>query len=232
MMDAFLLGAGTAVWLGILTSISPCPLATNIAAVSFVGRRVGDTWGVLLAGLIYALGRLISYVAIGALVVTGLLSMSGLSMFLQEWMNKAIGPLLIVVGVLLLGVFKFGSGLSVGGERIQRRAEKAGLWGALLLGLVFALSFCPVSAALFFGSLIPLATEHSSRVLYPSLYGIGTALPVIACAVVLAFSAKSVGTFFDRLTRFELWFRRVTGVVFILVGIYQTLTYVFGVYLF
>ena len=227
-MDAFLLGAASAVWLGILTSVSPCPLATNIAAVSFIGRRVDNTRRVLMAGLLYSLGRLLSYLVLGVLVVAGLLAIPGLSIFLQDSMNKFLGPLLIVVGLVLLGLFKFGGGLSFGTERLQKRAEKAGLWGALMLGLVFALSFCPVSAALFFGSLIPLAVEHNSSVLFPSLYGIGTALPVIACATVLAFSARSIGTFFNRLSKFELWFRRVTGIVFVLVGIYQSLIYIFG----
>ena len=228
-MDTFVVAAVSALWLGILTSISPCPLATNIAAVSFIGRRVDSTRHVLYSGLLYATGRLISYVVIGVLAVEGILSIPGLSFFLQNEMNRVLGPLLLVTGLVLLGVIRINKAISVGGNRIQKRAEKSGLLGAGMLGLLFALSFCPVSAALFFGSLIPLSIKHQSSLLFPSIYGIGTALPVIVAAMVLAFGTKSIGVFFARLTRIELWVRRVTGVVFVLVGVYLTLVYVAGV---
>ena len=226
-MDTFLLAAASALWLGVLTSVSPCPLAGNIAAISFIGRRVGSTRQVLLAGLFYALGRLVTYLILGIVTVAGLLSIPGLSFFLQNRMNTFLGPILIVVGVILLGAFKFSFGLQSSGEKMQARVEKAGLWGAGLMGLVFALSFCPVTAALFFGSLIPLSVEHGSKVLFPSLYGLGTSLPVILCALVIAFSAQSVGKLFARLTKIELWARRITAVVFILVGVYYSLIYIF-----
>ena len=226
-MDGFVLAAAGAVWLGVLTSISPCPLAGNIAAVSFIGRKVGHTRQVLLAGLFYSLGRLVSYMGLGIIVVAGLLSIPGLSFFLQNRMNQLLGPLLIVVGVILLGLFRFSFGVRASGEKMQARVEKAGLWGAGLMGLVFALSFCPVSAALFFGSLIPLSVEHESSVFFPALYGLGTALPVILCAIVIAFSAQSIGKWFNRLTQVEKWIRIVAAVVLIVVGIYYSLIYIF-----
>lgn len=228
-MDAYVLAALSALWLGVLTSISPCPLATNIAAVSFIGRRVDNTRYVLYSGLVYAAGRLVSYVGIGVLAVAGILSIPGLSFFLQNEMNRVLGPLLLVTGLVLLGVIRINRAMSVGGNRIQKRAEKSGLWGAGMLGLLFALSFCPVSAALFFGSLIPLSIKHNSSVLFPSVYGLGTALPVIAAAIVLAFGTKSIGTFFTKLTKIEIWVRRVTGAVFAVVGAYYTLVYLIGV---
>jgi len=228
-MDAYVLAALSALWLGVLTSISPCPLATNIAAVSFIGRRVDSTRYVLYSGLFYAAGRLVSYVAIGMLAVAGILSIPGLSFFLQNEMNRVLGPLLLVTGLVLLGVIRINRAMSVSGNRIQKRAEKSGLWGAGMLGLLFALSFCPVSAALFFGSLIPLSIKHNSSLLFPSIYGLGTALPVIAAAIVLAFGTKSIGTFFTRLTKIEIWVRRVTGAVFAVVGAYYTLVYLIGV---
>jgi len=176
-MDALLLGVASALWLGILTSISPCPLATNIAAISFIGRRVGSTRHVLLSGLIYALGRMVTYLALGILLVASILSVPEVSNFLQEYMNKLLGPILVLVGMFLLELIQpnlSGSGIS---EKMQRRVEKSGVWGAGILGIIFALSFCPLSAALFFGSLIPLSLKHGSSVFLPSLYGIGTALP-------------------------------------------------------
>ncbi|MBU0508959.1 sulfite exporter TauE/SafE family protein [bacterium] len=218
----------TAAWLGILTSISPCPLATNIAAISFIGKRLSSTRQVLLASASYVIGRTLAYLIVAAIVVAGLLSIPGVSQFLQKYMNRLLGPVLILAGVFLLEWIRFViPGLSAG-SGLQARAEKGGLWGPLLLGVVFALSFCPVSAALFFGSLIPLSVQHGSPVLMPVVYGIGTALPVVVFAVLIAVGAQQVGKAFDRLTAFEKWARRITGVIFLLAGVYLILSYWFG----
>jgi len=177
---------GSALWLGILTSISPCPLATNIAAISYIGKRVGSPGQVFLSGFLYNLGRMIAYVLLGILLVASVLSIPEVARFLQEYMNKLLGPILIVAGMFLLELLKFtGSGTRVS-EKMQRRVDRSGIWGALLLGFVFALSFCPVSAALYFGSLIPLSVKHSSAILLPSAYGIGTGLPVMIFAIIIA----------------------------------------------
>ncbi len=228
-MEGLLIGLTSALWLGILTSISPCPLATNIAAMSFIGRRVGSSRRVFAAGLLYTAGRMLVYVALGIIIVSSLLSVSEVSLWLQEYMNKILGPLLILVGMVLLELIRLpvtGGGLV---SRMQTRAESYGVLGAGLLGVVFALSFCPVSAALFFGSLIPLCASKGSIALLPSVYGIGTALPVVLFATLIAFGAGSVGKAFNRLTHIEKWARRITGGVFILVGIYYCLTYIFKV---
>jgi len=222
-MDSFWLAAGSAIWIGILTSISPCPLATNIAAVSYVGRHVGSTRAVLISGGLYTAGRTLAYVVLGAAAVWSLMSMVVVSSFLQGGVHRALGPLLIVVGLLLLGLLKLnlpGFGVSAG---LQKRVDRAGVWGAGLLGIVFALSFCPVSAGLFFGSLVPLAADRSSPLLLPVLYGIGTALPVAAFSVLLAAGAGWLGKALDRVQAFELWARRITAVVFIGVGVFETL---------
>lgn len=223
-----LLGLSTALWLGILTSISPCPLATNIAAISFIGKQVGNTRQVILSGLIYTLGRMIAYLLVGVVVVVGILSIPGISNFLQEYMNKILGPLLILVGIILLGLIKAIWSNMVGSEWVQSKTEKNGIWGAGLLGVVFALSFCPVSAALFFGSLIPLSVGVGSTIAYPLIYGIGTGLPVILFAILFAYGTQAVGKAYNRLRQIEYWARRITGVIFIIVGIYYTLTYTFG----
>jgi cytochrome c-type biogenesis protein len=200
---AYVLGAVSAFWLGVLTSVSPCPLATNIAAVSYIGRRVKGARAVLLSGLLYTLGRLAVYVALGALLVGGLLSAPRASTFLGRYMNQLLGPILTVTGVFLLELVRFAPSGGVGGERLRKLAERAGIWGALLLGAVFALAFCPTSAALFFGGLVPLGVEQGSALLYPALYGAGTALPVVAFALVLAFGARLLGGAFERVTAAE-----------------------------
>jgi len=217
----------TAFWLGILTSISPCPLATNIAAVSYVGRQLGSTRAILLAGGLYTLGRALAYAVLGAAGVWSLMSVVAVSGFLQGTFHRLLGPLLIAVGLLLLGLVKLrlpGMGVSQG---LQRRVDQWGVWGAGLLGVVFALSFCPVSAGLFFASLLPLAADRGSPLLLPTLFGFGTALPVAAFAVLLAAGAGWMGRVLDRVQAFERWARRVTALVFITVGVYETLRFTF-----
>ncbi len=222
-MTEWVLAALSSLWFGVLTSISPCPLATNITAMSFVGRRVGSPGRVLLAGVLYTFGRSLAYTGVGALVVWSLLSAPRVSLALQRTMNKALGPLLIVVGILLLGVLPFRMPSSGFAQKAGERIARWGLLGALLLGVLFALAFCPVSAGLFFGSLIPLAIEHNSPVLLPALFGVGTGIPVLGFALVIAAGAGSLGRIFGKLTRIERWVRRLTGAVFIGVGIYLTL---------
>ena len=228
-MSGFFLAAVSSFWLGILTSISPCPMATNIASISFIGKRVGNPQSILVSGLLYTTGRMFAYVTLGVLLIGGLLSIPGVSNFLQKYMNRFLGPILIIAGMFLLELLYVEiPGMGSSGAA-QKYSEKAGFWGAGILGILFALSFCPISAALFFGSLIPLSVQHGSWILFPSLYGVGTGLPVVFFAALMAFGAQSLGKAFSRLTRIEWWTRRITGVIFIGVGIYYSLKYIFGV---
>ena len=222
------LSVASALWLGLLTSISPCPLATNITAISYLGRRVDSPRHALGGGLLYAMGRSAVYVLLAAVFVTGLLSVPRVSHFLQQYMNQLLGPVLVLTGAVLLEWLRPawpGSGRAT--ENLQTRLAAKGLWGAAPLGALFALSFCPASAALFFGSLVPLALRSHSPVLYPAVYGAGTAMPVVAFAFVIAFGARYLGKAFDRLTQMESWARRITGFVFLGVGIYMILAYTF-----
>ncbi|MCU0664993.1 MAG: aromatic aminobenezylarsenical efflux permease ArsG family transporter [Myxococcota bacterium] len=226
MEESLIIAVGTALWLGILTSISPCPLATNIAAISYVSKRVKRPSLVLLAGLLYTLGRTLSYFIVALLVVKSLFSVPAISRFLQQNMNQALGPVLLLVGVMLLDVIPWPwVGGSAMPAKLQTYVDKIGLWGAGLLGLVFALAFCPLSAALFFGSLVPLAVAHESAVLLPGLYGIGTALPVVVFSLILAFAAGKLGKAFDVLSHLERWMRRLTAAVFIGIGGYYVWMY-------
>ena len=226
MEDSLYLGILSALWFGILTSISPCPLATNIAAVSFIGKKVGSTRGILLAGFAYTFGRVFAYFAVAFLIVSSVASVPEVGRFLSKYMNIILGPLLIVMGFLLLNLFNWS--FSGGGkliEKVQNYALDKGIFGAVLIGFVFALAFCPISAGLFFGSLIPLALSYNSSVIIPSAYGIGTALPVIVFAFVLGFGAKHISNVYNMTTKIEYWAQRITGVVFIIIGIYFTYLY-------
>jgi sulfite exporter TauE/SafE len=226
-MTSIYIGAGTAIWLGILTSISPCPLTTNIAAMSYIGKRVDNPRHVLLSGLLYTLGRGLAYTALGALIVAGLLSIPGAARFLQNYMNQVLGPFLIVAGLILLGLFRIPVPGQAAGAGMTRLADRFSMGGAMLLGIFFALSFCPISAGLFFGSLIPLSVTCQSPVLLPSIYGAGTALPVVLFAVLISMGAHWVGKTFDALKAFARWARWVTGAIFIIAGIYYCISYLF-----
>jgi cytochrome c-type biogenesis protein len=226
-MEGLAAAALSAIWLGILTSISPCPLATNIAAVSYLGRRVENTRGVIISGIFYTVGRMTTYAIIGALIVASMLAIPDVSNFLQKYMNKALGPILIVAGIFLLGLVSFSFGGGAGHDRLKGIIEKNSIIGSFLLGLAFALSFCPVSAALFFGALIPIAVKQNTPVFMPLLYGAGTALPVIIFALLIGISTDLAARAFNKITAVEVWFRRATGIIFILVGVYFSLTFIF-----
>ncbi len=217
----------TALWFGILTSISPCPLATNIAAISFIARKVGRIRTVLLSGLLYAVGRTLAYLSLGALIMAGLLASGQIALFLQRYLNLILGPALILVGMVLLGLLRSTASVHLVGDSVQNRAALGGAGWAALLGALFALSFCPVSAGLFFGVLIPLSVRHGSIVMLPLVYGVGTAAPVIVFGVLIAFASQRLGGAFNMLTHIERWVRRITGLVFILAGVYYSLVYVY-----
>jgi len=164
---------------------------------------------------------------IAAPLIGGIPSFS-ISRFLQRYLNQILGPVLILVGMLLLGLLNATGSFSLAGAGLQQRAGRGGTWWALPLGVLFALSFCPVSAGLFFGGLLPLSASSQSRFVLPTLYGVGTALPVIVFAFLMAFASQHVGKAFNRLTQIERWVRGVTGVVFIVAGVYYSLAYVYG----
>jgi cytochrome c-type biogenesis protein len=228
MMAGTLVGISAAFYLGVLTAISPCPLATNITAVSYIGRRLGSPMRVLLSGICYTVGRTIAYVGLAILLIASILSTPAASHFLEKYMNRALGPVLIVAGMFLVGLLGFASSGQAAGTRMRRLADSGSLWGAGLLGILFALSFCPVSAALFFGSLVPLAVGRHSIFAVPAAYGLATGLPALVFSVLIAAGAGRVGAAFGRIAAMEIWARRITGIAFIVVGILYSLTYVFG----
>ncbi len=225
MDSTYIVSLGSALWFGILTSISPCPLAANIAAVSYIGKNIETKTTSLLSGIFYAVGRVIVYMGISIAVVGAFAQVPALSMFLQTKVNLVLGPLLLVTGLILLNIVRLSFGNNRHSEKAERLAKKGSLLSSVLIGALFALAFCPVSAALFFGSMLPIALKLKSTILIPSLYGVGTALPVIAFAILIATGANYVGTVFNKITQIEWWARRVTGIIFIGVGIYFTATF-------
>lgn len=246
----YLLYILAALYLGLLTSISPCPLATNIAAISYVARKVGNTRQVVNAGLLYTLGRCLLYLALAVLLTTTALSIPVVSIFLQKYMHLVLGPIFLLLGMFLVGLITIASGGTMMSKRMQKRVDAMGIWGALLLGVFFVLSFCPTSAALFFGLValimgseagaitgvlekvgiaLPQASLAGGSFILPLVYGVGTGVPVLVVAFLLAYSAKSVGKTYNVLSKVEWWARMITGWLFILVGIWFSLTYVFEV---
>ncbi|MBY6186446.1 sulfite exporter TauE/SafE family protein [Marinobacter hydrocarbonoclasticus] len=224
-MTEGLLALGSALWLGVLTSISPCPLAANVAAVSYLGRQVSQPYQSVAHGLAYSAGRMASYILLAALLVGTTLSAPSVSAFLQSDMNRVLGPVLILAGLLMLQVIRLPFPSMGVSQRAQNWLAGNGYLGSFGLGGLFALSFCPTSAALFFASLLPLSMAHQSIVTLPAIYGFGTAAPVFALALVMVFCSARIAELFDRLTTVERWMRRVAGLLFIAIGLYYCVQY-------
>ena len=224
-MTEIIIAFATSFWLGILTSISPCPLATNVAAISFLAKKITHPFFVLLSGIAYTLGRMVTYALLGFILINSIMGIPQVAQFLQKYMGKALGPILIVTGLILLDIIKINfPGLSLS-QKHHNKLVEAGAPGAFLLGAVFALAFCPVSAALFFGSLIPLALQSKFGITLPFIYGIGTGLPVLVFAIAIAMGVTSLSRWFNKLTKLEYYMRKATGIIFILVGIYYLVSY-------
>jgi cytochrome c-type biogenesis protein len=209
----------TAMVLGLMTAISPCPLATNISAIGFISRDIENRKRVFINGLVYTLGRAISYTALAIILYLGASKMN-ISMLFQGWGEKLLGPLLIVIGLFMLDIIKIKfpgfSGLT---DKIGE-SSKGSYWSTLLLGMVFALAFCPYSGVLYFAMLIPMTIASASGLYLPVIFAVATGLPVILFAWLLAYAVGNVGKLYNHIKTFELWFRRVIAVLFIGVGIY------------
>ena len=214
----------TAMILGLMTAISPCPLATNISAIGFISRDIENRRRVFLSGLVYSLGRVISYTGLAVIIYFGASKMN-VSMIFQGWGERLLGPVLILIGLFMLDVIKIKfpgfSGLT---DKIGE-SSKGSYWSTLLLGMVFALTFCPYSGVLYFVMLIPLTVASASGLYLPVLFAISTGLPVILFAWLLAYAVGNVGKLYNHIKTFELWFRRIVSVIFIGVGVYYIIIF-------
>lgn len=216
----------TAFVLGLMTAISPCPLATNISAVGFISRDIENRNRVFINGLFYTLGRAITYTGIALIIFLGAdqLQFSG---FFQRYGEKIVGPLLIIIGLFMIDIIRINlPGLSRFTSQVQDK-KNWGYFDAVLLGLLFAFAFCPYSGVLYFGMLVPLTVTSASGLYLPIVFAIATGIPVIIIAWVLAYTVSGVGNIYNKMKTFELWFRRIIAVLFIAVGIY----YIIRVYL-
>lgn len=206
--------------LGLMTAISPCPLATNITATAFISKNIASKKKVFLSGLLYSLGRGFSYTAIGLILYFGA-SKFHVARFFNQNGEKFLGPLLVIIGLIMLNVIKLNFlGKLNFQEQLSEKFKNKGLLGSFLIGVVFALAFCPYSGALFFGMLIPMTITSSNGLYLPFVFAFGTGLPVILFTYLLAFTATKVGLFYNRITKIEKVMRYVAGVVFILTGFY------------
>lgn len=209
----------TAFLLGLMTAISPCPLATNITAVAFIGKNIGSKRKVFLNGILYTLGRAITYVLLAVILYFGA-SKFQIASFVQSNGEKYLGPLLLIIGIFMLDFIKIKfPGLGKLTDRFQNSKNHGSGLSALLMGVVFALAFCPYSGVLYFGMLIPMTISTASGLILPLFFAIATGLPVIIFAYLIAFTVSGVGKLYNGLKTFEIWFRRVVSAVFIIVGL-------------
>lgn len=216
-----------AFFIGLMMAISPCPMATNITAIAYVSRKIGNSRYTILVGLFYSLGRTFVYVSIAALIVLCGLNVQSIALFLQEYGDLLLGPILLICGILMLDIIPLSFGFESAGlqerkERLSQKLSDQGLLGSFFLGILFALSFCPFSAVLFFGMLVPLALSSQDPIGVPLSFGLATGLPVILFSVLLVTGVKRCSSFLGKVQAAEVWFRRIVGVVFILTGLYFT----------
>ena len=212
----------TAFLLGLLTAISPCPLATNIAAVGFIGRNIENRRRVFINGLLYTLGRVLSYTLLGVVLIMILKegsSMFGIQKTIGTWGELLIGPMLLIIGMFML----FGDKLNLPKFGFNGNAEglaRKGGAGALLIGVLFALAFCPTSGVFYFGMLIPMSATATAGYLLPAVFAIATAIPVLIVAWILAFSVQQMSNFYGRIKTVQKWLNLIVGILFIVIGIY------------
>ncbi len=210
-----------AFFIGLMTAISPCPLATNITAIAYTSKRIDNSKHTIMVGLIYTLGRMLTYVLIASAIVWLGINTQSIALFLQKYGGKILGPLLLVIGIVMLDIIKF-KFLKTNDKmnKLKEKLSKKGFLGSFLLGAIFALAFCPFSAVLFFGMLIPLALKAGDGLIIPSVFAFATGLPVIIFSIMLVKSVSKLGKVMDKVQTFELWMRRAVAGVFIIAGIY------------
>lgn len=213
----------SALLLGLMTAVSPCPMATNITAIGFISKDLDNKNKVFYNGLIYTLGRTFAYTVLAIILVLGA-DQFKISGVFQQYGEKIIGPLLLIIGILMLGIIKLNfPAFNKLSQRIQNRSKHNYLT-VFLLGVIFALAFCPYSGVLYFGMLIPLTINTTSGLYLPVVFAISTGIPVIIFAWVIAYTVSGVGTLYKKIKAFEFWFRKIVAFLFIGIGIYYIIT--------
>lgn len=206
--------------LGLMTAISPCPLATNITATAYLSKNIDNKLKVLFNGIFYTLGRMFSYTSLGVIFYFGA-SQFKVSRLLQSLGGIWLGVGLLIIGILMLDIIKFNIPLfDKFKPKVNEDKKKNNYLNSFLLGVVFALAFCPFSGVLYFGALIPMTIASPSGLLLPPIFSIATGLPVIIIAWLIAYSIGNIGKFYSKMKSFERWFKRIIAGIFIIVGTY------------
>ena len=221
MMGTSSIAIVAAFFIGLMTTLSPCPLATNITAIAYTSKKIDNSKHTLIVSFLYTFGRVFSYTLIASLIVWFGLSTQTISFFLQKYGERLLGPLLLIIGMFMLGFIKLS--FLKGSNRLNKLKEKLakrGYLGSFLLGVVFALVFCPFSAVLFFGILIPLALRTGDALIIPSVFAFATGLPVIIVSSILVSGVSKLSNILNKVQIFNKWMRRIVGIIFILIGIY------------
>ena len=226
-LDASDMPAITAFLLGLLTATSPCPLATNITAIGFISKDIEDKQRILLHGILYAIGRIVAYSLLGIVVIymlRGGIDTFNLQSSISRWGELLVAPLLLIIGVLMLvdvrmPLSKLGFGVSDRAERLR------GKCGALLLGMLFAMAFCPTSGLFYFGMLIPMSASASGGYVLPVIYALATGLPVVGVAWMIAYSVANIAGFYKKMQVCQQWLNRLVAILFITVGLYYAYTF-------
>ena len=224
-MTDLALGLATAFWMGMLTSVLPCPLAINVAAIAYLSGSQHAPRRVAIGGLLYTAGQTTAYVGVAALLSLGALKAPHVSLFLQHYGKQLVGPVLIVLGMMLLDLLPLDLSTGAWGERLRNRIGELGLGGSFCLGMLLALSFCPGSAASFFG-MLPVAIRLGSPLAVPAAFGLGAALPVMGFALVMAVSMHRLGAVFGRVAQVQRVARIATGLALLAIGIYYAVAYI------
>jgi len=210
-----------AFFIGLMTAISPCPLTTNITAIAYSSKKIGNSKHTLLVGFLYTFGRMITYILLAALIIWFGTNTQSIALFLQKYGEKALGPLLLIAGIIMLDVIKFN--FFKGSDRLNKLKEnlaEKGFIGSFLLGMVFALAFCPFSTVLFFGMFIPIALHAGDWIVLPAVFGFATGLPVLLFSFILVYSVSKIGAMVHKVQVFEKWMRKIVAIIFILAGLY------------
>ena len=218
----------SASWLGLICAVSPCPLAANVATLGIIVRNAANPWHVTWNALAYALGRILTFIAIASAITAGFAAAPMLSHALQKHISVFAGPLLIIIGAVLLDFVSLPS-LPLRGSlaKFRTRLSNCGTIGTFALGVVLTLAFCPSSAALFFGGLLPLAIERNAPIMLGAFFGMASVLPVIAIALVIAFASNQTAMMLDAFAVFERWSKRITAAICLIAGIYLTVIMTF-----
>jgi cytochrome c biogenesis protein CcdA len=217
----------TVLLFGLVGALSPCQLTTNLSAIAYVSRRPGEgqIWSEALG---YTVGKMLVYTLLGGAVIILGFTLQQSAIPIVVITRKIVGPLMIVIGFGLMGLIRLRGSF---GERLARwlRAQipQKGVLGAFLLGTVFSFSFCPTLLWLFFGLMIPLALASTGGWTFPGLFALGTALPLLVFAGLLVSGTDLSSKLTDRLKRYHQNISKVSGGIFILAGVNDTLTYWF-----